>query len=325
MAITSVNNVISAQFTQNIAQLRQELARTSQEATTGRYADLTAHLSGRIGTAMISQQALENLGLQRERLAIRESRLDVTQLSLKTIQERVQGIDIAMRAALGVGSQSDQLLAARDSEAALGVIFTALNVRFGERFLFAGDATATSPMGSTNDLLSDIRQLADAATDAADFQALLDTYFNTPGGGWQTSIYNGTATSSDPDAVTAVHPAITELVRGLAVMALAQPATQPAVFSAEPAIINDAAELTFIGLGSLINLRAELGVTQERISNEQKSLDLEEIVFTSAFNALTARDQYEAASALKQLEASLEASYMLTARLSSLSLLNYLR
>jgi len=40
---------------------------------------------------------------------------------------------------------------------------------------------------------------------------------------------------------------------------------------------------------------------------------------------MTSRDQYEAAAELKALEASLEASYMLTARLSQLSLMNFLR
>ncbi|MFN7180734.1 flagellin [Hyphomonas sp.] len=322
---TTSSNIISAQFTQNISDLRKELTRTAEEATTGRWSDLTAHLSGRIGTAMLSKQALDNLTLQRETLNIRAGRLDVAQLSLKTIQDRVQGIDVAMRAAIGIGSQTDQALAARNAEAALGVVFTSLNVRFGERYLFSGDATASQPLVPSSTLLSDLRQLADASATGADFQAALDTYFNTPGGTWQSSIYTGSANTSDPDAVTAVHPALTELIRGLAVMALAAPSTQPAVFTQEPGIVTLAAETTFTGLGSLTSLRSDIGVTQQRIEYQLKTLDIEETIYTSAFNALTARDQYEAASALKQLESSLEASYMLTSRLSSLSLLNYLR
>lgn len=325
MAITPTNTIVSALFSRNIADMRKELTRTAEEATTGRYSDLTAHLSGRIGTAMLSKQALDNVSLQREKLAIRESRLDVVQLSLRTIQDRVQGIDVAMRAALGTGSLTDQRLAARDAEAALGVVFIALNVKFGERYLFSGDATATPPMAAPAALMNDIRALADAAPDAASFEAALDTYFNSPGGGWQTSIYNGTATSTDPDAVTAGNPALVQVIRGLVVMALAQPETQPALFNASPYVISTAAEQTFNGLGALISLRSDLGVIQDRISTEQKTLDIEETIYTSAFNALTARDQYEAASALKQLETSLEASYMLTSRLASLTLLNYLR
>lgn len=326
MAINSLgSNIISAQFTQNISDLRKELMRTAEEATTGRYSDLTAHLSGRIGTAMLSKQALDNLTLQRESLSIRAGRLDVAQLTLKSIQDRAQGIDVAMRSAMGVGSEINQKIAARDAEAAIGVVFNVMSARFGERYLFSGDATSTPPLGSPADLLNDIRQLADTSATGADFQAALDTYFNTPGGGWQSSIYAGSANTSDPDAVTAVDPAITQLVRGLTVMALAVPETQPALFSLEPQVIITAAETAFSGIGSMTNLRSEIGVTQERISTQLKNLDVEETILTSAFNALTARDQYEAASALKQLESSLEASYMLTSRLSSLSLLYYLR
>ena len=40
---------------------------------------------------------------------------------------------------------------------------------------------------------------------------------------------------------------------------------------------------------------------------------------------MVGRDQYDAASELKQIEASLEAAYTLTARLSNLNLLNFLR
>ena len=123
-------NIISAQFTQNISDLRKELMRTAEEATTGRYSDLTAQLSGRIGTAMLSKQALDNLTLQRESLNIRAGRLDVAQLSLQTIQNRVQGIDVAMRSAR-CGSETNQRIAAHDAEAALSVTFNVLSARFG--------------------------------------------------------------------------------------------------------------------------------------------------------------------------------------------------
>ena len=82
MRIAPANNLISAQFTQTIADLRQSISRTAEEATTGRYSDLTAHLSGRIGSAMLSQKGIEDIAFQREQLSYRETRLDVTQRSL---------------------------------------------------------------------------------------------------------------------------------------------------------------------------------------------------------------------------------------------------
>lgn len=325
MRITPPNSLISAQFSQNITDIRQAIARTSQEATTGRYADLTAHLSGRVGNAMLSQKAVDDIGFQRELLNQRDVRLDITQRSLTVIHERVQGIDTSMREALATGELVTQGLVARDAKAALENVFSALNVRFGERFLFAGDATATQPFPDADGLLTDLRQLADTAASPADFAASLDTYFNTPGGGWQTSVYAGAASASDPDSVVGSNPALTQLISGLAMVALSDPETSPALLRQNPQISQTGAEQLTSGISALTNLRADRGVVQEQVSTQLKSLDIEETMFTNALNAMTARDQYDAASSLKQLESTLEASYLLTQRLSSLSLLNYLR
>ncbi len=318
-------NLISAQFGRTVANLRESIAKTAEEATTGRYADVTSHLSGRVGTAMLSQKAVDSIAFQRENLSIRESRLEVTQSSLALIHERVLGLDTSMREALSNDQKVSQGLTARDAASALEDVFNSLNTRFGERFLFAGDETATQPLTSPDDLLSDLRNLADAAADPAAFAASLDTYFNTPGGGWQTSILHSSATASDPDAVTANDPAIVELISGLAVLALSDPATSPALFQNEPSIALAGATQISNGLTALTNVRADQGLIQQRVESEKQSLDIEETMLTNALNALTARDQFEAASALTQLETTLEASYLLTSRLSSLSLLNFLR
>ncbi len=325
MRVALPNSLISAQFSQNMVELRQSIARTATEATTGRYADPTAHLSGRIGTAMLSQKAIDDIGFQREQLSLRETRLEVTQTNLTAINDRVQGIDISMLEALGTGNVFSQTLAARDAAAALDDVFAALNVRYGERYLFSGDATDTPPLASASDMLDDVRQLALAAATPADFTTALDAYFNTPGGGWQPDIYRGTLTASDSDSVTAADPALVDLISNLAILAISEPGNNPPPVAQNGGLIRSAAAGISTGLTSLTIVRSERGVLQEQISTQKETLDVEETIFTSAFNALTARDQYEAASALKQLEATLEASYLLTSRLSGLSLINFLR
>jgi flagellar hook-associated protein 3 FlgL len=326
MRIPPPNSLISAQFTQNIADLRQSIARTAEEATTGRYSDLTAHLSGRIGSAMLSQKAVDAISFEREQLSQREVRLDITQSNLALLHERSVGVGVSMRIALGSGDLVSQGLASRDAKAALGNIFGALNVRYGERYLFAGDATATQPLPNPEDLLSQLRTIADGAATPADFASAIDTYFNDPAGGWQQSIYRGADTASDPDAITASNPAIVEIISGLAVLALADPINNPPVLlSLNPDVVDAAADRVSSGTVTLTNVRSELGVKQEQIRADQKLLDIEETIVTTAFNSLTARDQFEAASALKILESNLEASYLLTSRLASLSLLNFMR
>lgn len=319
------SNLVSLQFTQKVAELRERTRIVAEEAVTGRQVDVTKHLRGSIGQAMLGQKALDDIHTQRGVLNLRASRLDMVQLSLSNIHDNTVGLDARMLTALGNGDTVGRDLVARDAASALTGVFSALNVRYGDRFLFSGDATASAPLASPAALLADIRQIAATATSQADFEAQLDTYFNDPAGGWQTSIYAGTPTSSDPDGVTGADPALTELISGLAVLAISGSDENLTLFEQEPGIIQSGALRVGTGHVAVVHLRSDLGVKQEQIGLGLRNLDTEETVLTAVFNDLTGRDQYHAASELKLLEASLEASYMLTSRLSSLTLLNYLR
>jgi flagellar hook-associated protein 3 FlgL len=56
----------------------------------------------------------------------------------------------------------------------------------------------------------------------------------------------------------------------------------------------------------------------------QARLDAEYTALGETYNERTARDPYEAATLLQQLESQLQASYLLTARISRLTLANYI-
>lgn len=325
MRIIPPNSIVSASFTQNIADLRARATAVSEESVTGQYADLTKHLGGRIGDAMIGKKALTDIEDQRSLLGIRQGRLDLVQKSLGGIQDRVDGLATQMLSTIGTGDFHGQSIVARDSKAALTDIFSALNGRHGDRFLFSGDETATQPFSGPDQMLADIRLIANSATSPADFETQLDDYFHSPTGGWQTNIYRGSAVSSDPDSVTATDPALVELISGLAVMALSGSEDNIAFFSQNPEVVRGGAERLSSGTTALVNLRADVGIIQERVAKSLETLDTEQTILNSVYNNMVGRDQYDAASELKQLEASLEAAYVLTSRLSNLSLLNFLR
>lgn len=317
-------SAMTATLGQTISEMRAKISTTSEEATTGRWSDLTLHLSGRVGTALLSQKALDDVASDREILSLRDARLSLAQTSLTTVQDSASGIAANLMAALGVNDESSINLEARNAAASLDAVFTALNVRYGERYLFSGDATATQPFGDADQLVADIEAIAAGATDSADFQSQIDDYFNSPTGGWQTSIYQGVTTASDADAVPGTHAAITKIVSNLAIIAVSATDGPLSTFSDYTDIVGSAAIQLTEGETDVTNLRADLGLIQERIANDLANLDSEETLLTEAFNKLTARDQYEAAAELTALETTLEASYLLTARLSQLSLMNYL-
>lgn len=325
-AVPPTGSLISARLGQAMAEMRERVEAVSEEAVTGRHRDLTAHLGGRIGQAMLAQKALASLALERDQISLRESRLGLTQQGLAAIHDSADGLAVRLQDALGMGEDFALKGVARDARAALEQVFTVLNTRHGERYLFAGEATATRPMaGSVDDLLADIRQIAGTAGDAGAFETALDDYFNTPGGGWQAARYGGSATPPDGDAVTAADPAITQLISGLAVMALSSPDQAPALFDRAPDALEAAASRLSAGQTALMEVRAGQGLAQSTLASRREALDMEETVLTAALNELSARDQYEAATELRELERNLEAAYMVTARLANLSLTNFLR
>lgn len=317
--------LLSTGLNDTVSKIRDRIDTTSEEAVTGRYSDLTTHLSGRIGSAMLSQKAMDDLKNERTQLSIREARLDIAQQGLTVIHDDINTLNVRMQNALGSGDHATREAVVTDAQAALDQMFLVLNSRHGERYLFAGDATATKPFADVETFLSDIRQIATTATDADDFTTRLDAYFNTPGTGWQQNVYSGTATASDPGAVTGMDPAITKIASSLAIFALSGSDEAIPLFEGNSDAVQAAATTLTEGQGKLTNVRADRGVLQSQLARSQESLNLEETILTATFNQMTGRDQYEAASELRQLETSLEASYTLTARLANLSLLNFLR
>lgn len=325
MRLTLPVTLLSSGINETVTRLRERIDTTSEEAVTGQYKDLTAHLSGRIGQAMLSQKAIDDVANERTQLTLKASRLDIIQQSLTAVDDNIGQLGVRMKAALGSEDYTAREAVVRDAQAALASTFSTLNTRHGERYLFSGDATNTKPFADVDSFLDDVRSMAASATDATDFATQMDAYFNTSGSGWQANIYSGTSDTSDPASVTGTDPAITKTVWGLAVLALAGSDETLALLNGNSDALIQAADTLAEGQAALTNVRAERGIIQAQIESSKDALDLEETVLTQSFNQMTARDQYEAASELKQLETGLEAAYTLTARLSNLSLLNYMR
>lgn len=325
MTVSSVNSLLNTQLTSSINNIRDRISTVSQETVTGRFSDLVTQLDGRIDQALLSQKAVTDIDTERSQLDLRAARLDLSQIALTNINDAIG--DLPIRIQGGVGSEDLPVIrfAALEAAGILDEVFGSLNLRHGERFLFSGDATATPPLGDAQAVIDDISAIAATATDTADFEAQLDTYFDDPAGTYQQTIYSGSLTSSDPDSISAAAPAIRDVIRNLAIIASSDPESGPALLRTPSDALSGAANGISTSLRSLTDLRAEQGLRQEEIGRQTDALAAEEAILTVAFNNLTARDQFEAAVELQDLQTNLEASFLLTSRLSSLTLSNFLR
>ena len=318
------NATIITNLSKAARDMRSRIDAVSTEAVTGRRSDLAGHLKGEIGNAMLSQKAVDDIATQREQLTLQGSRLTATQASLAIVGDAIGDLSTRMLSETSTGTALAKQRVSSDAGSALDAVFSALNSRLGQRYLFAGDATASPALDTQTDLVGDIQALAATAETTEDFTTSMDAYFEDADGPWRQAIYQGTDTKYDPDAVAANDPAIVGVIKHTAVLAAGSVGPNALGRNTEQ-ILRLSAESLGAAQTALVDLRADVGVSQSRVSNGLEALEQEETIVTEIFNTLTARDQYEAATELLQLQTNLEATYVLTSRLSGLSLVNYLR
>ena len=318
-------------MSRNVADLKARADVTRNESVTGVYDDLTKHLDGDIGGAHLVKKALDDVKSYQSNLSLAAGRAESTQTALGNVNS--QGNRIATNALSALGRNDERILTTTvdDARAAIIEVFSALNTTYGGRALFGGDMTDRPPLASPDQLISDVETIIAGAIDAADAEAQLDTYFNDPAGGFATSIYlggDGRAPKVElspgiriDTSARADDGPIKDVIRGLVTIA----ASRSASFADSDIMIGDNARRA-LGADTLFTqLRASIGANEMRVDSAKSRYEKEEAVLNSLYADKTVRDPYEAASELQLLEARLEASYLISARMSRLTIANYLR
>lgn len=332
----------------SLLKTQSKLAEAQKEMTTGRLADVGKSLGYRTGQTVSLRQEHTRLSSMIDINATVETRLGVTQASLKTMLEGAQEF-------------VSQLIAARDVDigatviqpyAKLGLITTidALNNAVNGAYLFSG-------------INADVKPVAKyfQTPPAANQQAVADEFFTAfgmtqsdPGldavtpSDMQTFLDGAFAAMFDPaqwtsnwssasdqkvrsristhelveTSVTANQEGIRKLVGAYTMMAdlgvenLSKPTFQTAV--------DKAIQLVGEAIKDLSAVQGSLGIVQERVAlaNERMSIQID--ILATQIGSLEGVDPYEASTRIATLTTQIETAYALTARIQRLSLLNYL-
>jgi flagellar hook-associated protein 3 FlgL len=336
MALISVGDM-----TQNFLSARQNyslktrLAVLTQELSSGRVADLTRHFGG--DSARLAGLDRSLTLVESHQRAARETGqfLATMQLNLGTIdstRNTLSGQLITINSTNSMAQLSD---AASSARSGFGSIVQSLNGRFGDKALFAGTATDGTALRNPDQMLTDIRAAAAGLTTAADVIAAIETWFDDPVGGFATAGYLGDSGANltrtiDSDltvtiAARADNSALRDLMKAAAIAAIAD-APELAINDADrAALLRDGGERLLSGGQPLAYLRAGLGASEARIEEVGVSQTAQMTTFATMRNIMVAADPYDAATALQLVQTQLETHYMLTARLSQLTLAAYLR
>jgi flagellar hook-associated protein 3 FlgL len=314
------------------ARMKADLQRLGQELATGRKERPGAESSGDTSYLLGLERSLAVLAGYRTATAEAKLFTSVAQDALTSITGVADGFGSALAAAATVATTPELASAAAEAEARFRTVVTTLNVRAGDRAVFGGTATGAAPLADPDTMLAALRTAVAAETTAAGVETAVNDWFFAVGGGFETAGYLGSTTGTvgfrigeGEDtrlALTASDADLRGMMRGLALAAMASGLSGTAE---QATLMSRSAQHVFDANDGLIEARAAIGAQEARIeaalarqSASETSLGLARAAFTSA-------DPYETATAFEQLSGQLETLYGVTARLSRLTLAEFLR
>lgn len=315
-------------------QIKTRLGILTDEMSSGVANDLTAHLRG-----------------DSARLADTDRRLALIDGFGGTAQETGQLLSGMQTVLQGIESTrallSDQLVNLHNSEtpaqigsaitagrAAFDRITAALNTNFGNHSLFAGTATTTAPLADPAAMMASLATAVAGSANVADLQTAINTWFDSPTGGFATMGYlgdTGAALVRRIDTGTTVglearadDPALRSLLKAAATAALAGDSGLGFSDLQKSSLLRDAGLQLMSAAQPLTEVQARLGLAEQLVEETTVRHTAQKTAYGLLRNDMVAADPYRTAAELQQVQLQLETHYTLTARLSRLSLVEYI-
>jgi flagellar hook-associated protein 3 FlgL len=335
MSFTTIGDLSqSLQLRRDNARLKGDLQRLTAELSTGRVADLRGAAKGDLRPLASFERSIALLETFRTANAEAALFAEAMQTALAYVQSGAETLSATALLARtsAVPSQLDAV--GREATQQFEAAVARFNQQVAGRSLFAGLETDGRALLPGRDILDAIETAVAGATTVADVTTALDAYF-APGGGFETTAYTGSAdplrsfrvspSESVDLPVTALDPAIRATLRGLAMSALLDRGVLSGNVPERAALAGASGEALIGARDGLVSLRgmvgdAEAGIERARVRNESETAAAER-----ARAAIVEADPFKAATELQAVQGQLETLYAITARLSGLSLANFLR
>jgi flagellar hook-associated protein 3 FlgL len=324
----SLTNILSRQG----ADLRGQVQRASQEVVTGRYADIGQALRGDLSPLLAIDASLSRLSAYKSTAIDAAFQTAAQQTALSGLSSLATGISSTLVGIREFTPAAQVSTIAADARARMESVFGLLNTQSSGRAIFSGVATDTAPLGSTEDLLAALDLATAGATTAGQVSAAVNNWFADPLG--YEAFYQGdaplTAAPVAPGetadlSTTALDPAIRETLAGFAMAALLDRGIL-AGNSEERARLAQTAGMTLINSGDTRTaLSGRIGTVEAQIEAAKTRNSAEETSLGILRSEIGSVDPYEAATRLETIRAQLESLYLVTARVSRLSLAEYIR
>ncbi len=324
----SMTNVLARQG----AELRAQVQRASNEVATGRHTDIAHVLRGDVAPLLAIDASLSRLAALKTTTADAAFQASAQQSALAGLSGLAEGITMTLLGARDFPTPAQVNSVTADARARLSSAIGLVNTQASGRAVFAGNATDTVPLGTADDLLTMLETAALGATTAGQVAAAVVNWFADPLG-YGTFYQGGAGLSPVPIApgedadlpTTALDPAIRATLAGFAMAALVDRGVFAGNDDERSRLAQRAGQELLTSGDTRITLAARIGVVEAQIEAAHTRNSAESTVLGILRSDIGSVDPYEAATRLETARTQLESLYLVTARVSRLSLTEYLR
>ncbi|TCL01429.1 flagellar hook-associated protein 3 FlgL [Shimia isoporae] len=315
--------------------VKGEMDRLGQELASGLKSDVGASLGGDFKALNDINRQLTVLDSYDHALMDAKLFTSTMQTTLDRVQSLTQDLSAALISTASSGVGDSATTASKAAMDDFSTLVHSLNGRSGDKTMFAGAANDGPATISAEEMMTHLSAAVAGAATVNDVIAAVDDWFMAPGGGFETVGYLGSADPLSPfqlneDAsatvdIKADDDAIRALMRDTALAAIAN---DPGLGlnSADKLELLDTAGKRLLGSqDALTQTRSSLGYAEQKIGISETQNAATRTSLTMARNEITTVDSTEVAGQFQAAQYQLEMVYTITARLNSMSLMDYMR
>jgi len=359
--VWNVASISSYQFNlfsrQNVRRTSLELQRAGQEVSTGRKADIYADLGPRSTSVMRMRASEADNQTFMQANDVLSNKLQAMLTTIDSARDLLQGV-LQTAIANVATPQNGAVILQDQAKSALESMISTLNTSYNGDHLFAGLQSDNPPLMrwsevnvttglSPEDAMTSL--FGGGPVDAASAAAIADQIdqafesndIGNPARNYEATFYNGSPELNGSGQPTkqvnawvnngqeivygarANDQPFREAIKGLAMLAVTD------VSQMDEAAYGTWMNRVVDALGSaqegMLDVSARVGFNQQIVETTQSQLTDLSLVRRTQISDYESVDPYEAITRMQSLETQLQASYQVSARLSGLTILSYLR
>lgn len=335
MNITGVPDLLSSQRFRTIeSNLSRKLQDAGLELTTGKHADINKAAGGDLRRLYLLEAGVASENAFKDAAIRAGARVETALNSVEVIRNATDGLGIQITAAVERGDNMSAERMARTARNTFGASVQALNTRYAGRSLFAGAEVNGPSLPPPDDLLNAAFATIAGAPDAATARGMLEDFFLSATGGYETAMYQGddatTRMQVDDGVYLALEPnaldmPFREALFGLALSVAVSENELPANAAERAESLGIAAQSLLNAQSGLLDISADLGGLAEQADTAISEAADMRVQLELNLSDILSVDPYDAASRLTGLQGALEAALTVQSLTRNLSFVRFIQ